>query len=64
MTAIITDKKLHTMSSEGPRAFYLCRVTCPGCKHQHRLGFVGWSAITCQGCQVVLYRNSASEAAA
>jgi ribosomal protein S27E len=39
-------------------------VICPSCEHEVTMSYGGWSAITCQGCKVVLYRNSACEAAA
>ena len=35
-------------------------VTCPNCDHETTLAYGGWSAIVCQGCQVVLYRNRRS----
>ena len=56
MKAIITGKKLHPMSGDHQRPYYLGRVTCPGCKHEHRLSFAGWSAIVCQGCRAELQR--------
>ena len=35
-------------------------VTCPSCEHETTLAYGGWTAIVCQGCQVVLYRNRRS----
>ena len=34
--------------------------TCPSCEHESTLAYGGWTAIVCQGCQVVLYRNRRS----
>ena len=36
-------------------------VTCPNWAHESTRAYGGWTAIVCQGCKVVLYRNRRSK---
>jgi len=57
--ALLARKRFHPEART-----YTVAAICSACGHVERVGFAGWSALVCQGCQATINRTKYGRAGA